>query len=264
MQRVHIDDLVAHVQKNEQWTVLNLAALAEKEERFKLSSGRTLERRLGEALNATLESTTTLAKIRANIGSYNFSSQYQQEPVPAEGNIVKWEWFRFYNYVPQAQRRTRIIQSWDTAMKAHDGTDYSACVTMREVDGKYYILDVYRARLDFPALKKQIVALKEEFGANHVIIEDKGSGTGLIQVLEMEGFPVIAYKPEGDKADRLVTQSALIEQGSVFLPEKAGFLGEFRSELLSFPNGSHDDQVDALSQALDWMHGRSISILDVL
>jgi predicted phage terminase large subunit-like protein len=264
MQRVHIDDLVAHVQRNEQWTVLNLAALAEKEERFELSSGKVLGRRSGEALNATLESTTTLSKIRANIGSYNFSSQYQQEPVPVEGNIVKWEWFRFYTALPQAEKRTRILQSWDTAMKAHDGTDYSVCVTIREVDRKYYILDIYRDRLDFPALKKKVVEMKEEFGANHVIIEDKGSGTGLIQMLEMEGFPVIAYEPEGDKADRLVTQSALIEQGSVYLPENAGFLGDFRSELLSFPNGSHDDQVDALSQALDWLHGRSLSIFDVL
>lgn len=264
MQRVHLDDLVGYVQRNEAWTVLNLPAIATTSEKFCLSDGRLYERKVGDILNPALEAEATLATIRANLGSYNFSAQYQQEPIPESGNIINWQWFRFYDDLPQPSRRNRIIQSWDTAMTAHDGSDYSACITIHEIDRQYFILDVYREKLDFPTLRRKVVEMQQVFAAESIIIEDKGSGTGLIQQLYSDGVAAIPYKPEGSKADRMVAQSATIECGSVYLPRAAPWLDEFKTEIVSFPYGRHDDQIDALSQILDWLNGKSVSIFDVL
>ncbi len=109
-----------------------------------------------------------------------------------------------------------------------------------------------------------MVDYKDRFNADNIVIEDKNSGTSLIQQLRSEGIFCIEYKPEGTKADRMVAQSASIEAGRVFLPENAPWLEELRAEIVSFPYGQHDDQIDALSQALHWLTTRSISILDVL
>lgn len=264
MQRIHLDDLVGYVQRNEEWTVLNLPAVAMQYQSFKLRNGAVITREKGDVLNPQLESEATLGKIKANLGSYNFSAQYQQEPIPESGNIINWDWFQSYSEIPTATRFSRVIQSWDTAMKAHDGSDYSACITLMEVDSSYYILDAYRGKLDFPSLKKKVIDYKERFEADSIVIEDKNSGTSLIQQLRSEGIFCIEYKPEGTKADRMVAQSAAIEAGRVHLPKEAPWLDDLQSEIVSFPYGRNDDQVDALSQALHWLTTRSISILDVL
>ncbi|HEU5048592.1 MAG TPA: phage terminase large subunit [Rickettsiales bacterium] len=265
MQRIHLDDLVGFVQQNEEWTVLNLPAIAINDEVHCLSNGEKLKRAAGVVLNPTLESAATLAGIKANMGSYNFSAQYQQEPVPDSGNIIKWEWFRTYDELPVRQSgRDRIIMSCDTAMKAHDGSDYSAFIIAREIDRRLYILDVFRDKLDFPQLRRKILELMGEFNVHTLLIEDKGSGTALIQQLYRDGIGAIAYEPKGDKKDRAVTQSAYIEGGQVHIPEYASWLDDFRQEIVAFPYGRNDDQVDALSQLIDWLWGDGVSIFDVL
>ena len=265
MQRVHIDDLVGYVQRNNEWVVLNLPAIANKSEEFRLANGEIYKREIGDILNPKLESAATLGAIKANLGSYNFSAQYQQEPIPESGNIINWDWFDYYDELPikSTNYRDRTIQSWDTAMTAHDGSDYSVCITIREINNKYYILDVYREKLDFPSLKKKIVAIKKQYNADVVIIEEKASGISLRQQLKSEGFSTIAYIPEGDKKDRMVAQSSHIEAGKVFLPKNAKlkWLDDFRAEVVSFPYGRNDDQIDALSQVLDWLSKRKRGLL---
>lgn len=257
MQRIHIHDLAAFVQEHEHWEVLNLPSIAIADETFHLSSGKVLGRKKGEALNPSLEDLNYLETTKNKIGGYNFSAQYQQCPIPDSGNIIKWEWFQPYTEIPTGHARPRIIQSWDTAMKTYDGSDYSACVTIKQVDKQYYILDVFRKKLDFPSLQKQIIRQKEHFKAGTVVIEDKGSGTSLLQSLRREHqFSAIAYNPQGSKADRIVAQSATIEAGEVFIPAKATWLDDLRTEIVSFPYGRHDDQIDALSQGLDWAKSR--------
>ncbi len=89
MQRVHTDDLCSFVQENEEWEVLNLPAIATKDEEFELSSGRIITRRIGEVLNPQLESQFILETIKKNLGNYNFEAQYQQNPIPEGENILK-------------------------------------------------------------------------------------------------------------------------------------------------------------------------------
>jgi predicted phage terminase large subunit-like protein len=124
----------------------------------------------------------------------------------------------------------------------------------------YYVIDVWRERLRYPDLKGRIIDHALRFGANSIIIEDKGSGIALIQELRRETADVphpIAFTPEGDKVCRMHAQSAKIEAGQVHLPRRAGWLEEFRLELLQFPRARHDDQADSLSQFLAWLEQRN-------
>jgi hypothetical protein len=132
MQRLHQDDLVGHVLGQEPWDVLSFAAIAEEEEMHLIEGPlgrRTYRRCIGEPLHPARESRLTLAAIRETMGSYTFASQYQQNPTPVGGAMVKTEWLRFYNPADLPERFSRVVQSWDTANKAAELNDYSVCTT---------------------------------------------------------------------------------------------------------------------------------------
>jgi predicted phage terminase large subunit-like protein len=256
MQRLHDDDLAGHLLARGGWIHLKIPAIAQKLEGFKYAPTKFHFRNKGEVIHPELEPIEVLDDLRLAMGSANFSAQYLQEPEPADSDLIKWSWFRTYDKIPGSSGNDEIWQSWDTAIKADELNDYSACVTALVRDRRYYILNVYRARLDYPSLKQQIVRHAQAFGDNRarVLIEDKGSGSSLIQDLRHDRLVrPISFEPEGDKVSRLVCQTAVIERGDVFLPETAPWLDEFRKEILQFPNGKHDDQVDALSQFLNHM-----------
>jgi predicted phage terminase large subunit-like protein len=116
-----------------------------------------------------------------------------------------------------------------------------------------YLLSVLRRRLEYPALKRAVREQQNLFDASVVLIEDKASGTQLIQELVMDGcHAVTKYTPECDKIMRLHAQTALIENGFVYVPESAPWLAEYLHEMTVFPKGKHDDQVDSTAQFLDW------------
>ncbi len=130
---------------------------------------------------------------------------------------------------------------------------------MQKEEQVLYLIDLTREKLGYPNLKRRVVELARMFNADSVIIEDKGSGISLIQDLRsgVEGAPYpIEFTPEGDKVTRMSTQSAKIEAGHVFLPLRAEWLDDFRTELLQFPHGRHDDQIDSVSQFLNWIDQR--------
>ena len=112
---------------------------------------------------------------------------------------------------------------------------------------------VFRRRLEYPALKRAVREQQSLFGANDVLIEDKASGTQLIQELIADGcHGVTRYQPTTDKIMRLHAQTAMIENGFVHIPETAPWLAEYLHEMTVFPKGKHDDQVDSTAQFLDW------------
>ncbi len=254
MQRLHVDDLVGHVLEQEDWVHVNIPAIAEENQRLQIGPNRFIERRQGEVIHPGREPLATLEHIRKTLGSYNFSSQYQQSPVPPGGAMIKWSWFGSYPEPPEKEGNDRVIMSWDTASKAEEINDYSVCTTWQEGGGRYYLIDVVRRRLEYPDLKRLVVEEAHRHGADVVLIEDKGSGIHLIQDLQRDGVVMpIAIQPEGDKVTRMSAQTAKIEDGHVLLPERAPWLQDFQTEILQFPRGRHDDQVDSLSQFLAWI-----------
>jgi predicted phage terminase large subunit-like protein len=259
MQRLHIDDLTGHVLGKEPWVHLNLPAIAEVEQRIPIARSRFHMRRPGELLHEARESKADLDRIKATIGSFNFSAQYQQRPIPLEGEIVRWEWFRLYDELLPRESGDTIVQSWDTASKAEELSDYSVCTTWRIKGNDYYLVHLVREKLNYPSLKRRVIEQARRFNADSIVIEDKGSGISLIQDLRggNENIPYpISFTPEIDKVTRMSAQSAKIEAGHVFLPRRAEWLDDFRAELLQFPYGRYDDQVDSVSQFLNWIDRR--------
>ena len=164
---------------------------------------------------------------------------------PLGGGLVKAEWFKRYRENEVPERFDRIVQSWDTANKATELSDFSVCTTWGVSGKKLFLLSVFRRRLEYPALKRAVREQQSLFGATEVLIEDKASGTQLIQELITEGcHGVTRYQPTGDKIMRLHAQTAVIENGFVHIPEAAPWLAEYLHELTVFPKGKHDDQVD--------------------
>jgi predicted phage terminase large subunit-like protein len=256
MQRLHEDDLVGHVLAQEPWEVLSFPAIAEADEVHEIETilgTRRFRRRQGEALHPEREPLEVLDRIRGTIGEYHFAGQYQQSPAPLGGGLVKLEWFKRYRQDELPERFDRIVQSWDTANKATELSDFSVCTTWGAKGKELFLLNVFRRKLEYPALKRAVREQQSLFDANVVLIEDKASGTQLIQELIADGcHGVTRYQPSTDKVMRLYAQTALIENGFVRIPEAASWLAEYLHELTVFPKGKHDDQADSTAQFLGW------------
>jgi predicted phage terminase large subunit-like protein len=260
MQRLHEDDLVGHVLRHGGWKLLRFPAIAEEEEAHAIAmptgQPRTISRYAGEALHPERESLETLQKIRGIVGAFNFSGQYQQAPAPFGGGMVKLAWFKTYSDLPEFDY---VFQSWDTANKAAELNDYSVCTTWGVHRKALYLLHVLRKRLEYPDLKRAVREQASHWTPRNILIEDKASGTQLIQDLISESaHEVTAYDPKQfDKIMRMGTVTPMLENGVVHLPEAAEWLNDYTHELAMFPNGKYDDQADSTSQALDWYKEKS-------
>jgi predicted phage terminase large subunit-like protein len=257
MQRLHEDDLVGHVLKHGDWEVLSFPAIAETDEIYTVPSWfgtQTFTRRAGEALHAEREPLESLGLMRETQGEYNFAGQYQQSPSPLGGGMVKISWFKTYAHAELPAEFELIFQSWDTANKTSELNDYSVCTTWGLWKNHLYLLHVYRHRLDYPDLRRAVKEQAEAHCAETILIEDKASGTQLIQDLRADGVHgTTRYETKMDKIMRMHSVSASIENGLVHIPVQAFWLAEYLHELSSFPKGKFDDQVDSTSQALDWI-----------
>lgn len=253
-QRLHEEDLAGYVLEQEGWVHVNIPAIAEEKQVIRTTSNQVHVRQEGDLLHPERESNAILNQLKQSLGSYVFAAQYQQRPVPVEGGIVKWAWFSCYDTTPKKEENDHIVQSWDTASKAEQHNDYSVCTTWLIRKNQYYLLDVFRARLEYPALLRKIKFLAKRDDASRIIIEDKGAGTSLIQDLkENSNLNIIQFDPKDDKETRLYTVTNVIEAGHVWLPKDAPWLDIFRHEIMMFPKGKFDDQVDSFSQFLQWM-----------
>jgi predicted phage terminase large subunit-like protein len=258
MQRLHMEDLVGHVlAKDEEWVQLNLPATAPIEQRIPIGLNRFYTRKAGELLQPDREPQHVLDVLRQTLGDYNYSAQYQQEPIPVDGEVFKWGWFQTYDDAPARVPGDRVIQSWDTASKDKELNDYSVCTTWLVKGTAYYLLDVFRKRMNFPDLRKAVISQCERWRPTSILIEDKASGTALVQDFkpgELAGiYRPIPVEPEGDKITRAFAQSNCVEAGQVYIPKTAPWLADLRSELVQFPSGRYDDQVDSISQFLSWI-----------
>lgn len=257
MQRVHIDDLVGYVtrQNGADWTILNLPAISPADQYIPLGDRRTHLFAEGELLHPEREPQHILDDLRANLGSDAFSAQYLQEPVPPGGAMIKRAWISRYCEAPTRRPGQSIIQSWDTAAKGGPGNDWSVCSTWLVARPNYYLLHVHRGRHDYPELRRKALELADRFKPTRILIEDIGAGTALQQELRKAGRPVRAIKVDRDKECRMADVSTRFENGFVHLPERAAWLAALEDELFAFPGSRHDDQVDSISQALK--HGSS-------
>lgn len=253
MQRLHIDDLAGMLLQHGGWDVLELQAIAETEQDIPIGPGQIFHRAVGDVLHPDYEPESILMQMKAQMGTPLFSALYQQRPIPLEGNLIKRKWLRMYEVVPPQNANDLLVISWDTANKASELANHSVGTVWLVRGDICYLLDLVRGRWNFPELKSAVLALKARWPGAANLIEDKGSGTSLIQELRAVGIPVIAINPEADKITRLYTVGHMFEAGAVHFPKHAPWLNELMQELLGFPHFRSDDQVDSISQALAWV-----------
>lgn len=197
--------------------------------------------------------------------SRTWAALYQQRPRPDEGGIFKEAWcLNRYNAIPVDAKR--IVHSWDTAQKEKDINDPSVGTVWhmgRGVPG-YFLREVFRDRIDYPKLKRKVMAYALRDSPSAILIEDKSSGQSLIQELRRDTtLPVIAIEPDGNKIFRAQDVSPMVEAGLVRLPESAPWLIDFESEFFGFPLSTHADQVDSVSQFLQWARAGAGSLESV-
>ena len=149
-----------------------------------------------------------------------------------------------------ASKSDDIIQSWDTASKSGPANDWSVCTTWLIRQGEYFLVDLFRGKLDYPDLRARALGLAQTYGPRMVLVEETGVGMGLVVELRTLRVNVSPVCPATSKEARASNQSAKFEGGQIRFPERAPWLSELEAELLSFPGSRHDDQVDSIVQAL--------------
>jgi predicted phage terminase large subunit-like protein len=252
MQRLHQDDLVGHVLEKESWEQLVIPAVSEEKQTYALGDGRLHRRMRGEVLHPEREPLEILEIARRNLGTMNVSAQYQQNPLPASGNIIKREWLRYYQ--ERCEHYERTIASWDTASTIQESADWSVGTVWGIKGDQFHLIDVVRGRWEVPDLRRRILDLSAHYSVDATLIEDTELGRAITQDLRHTGnLRPILRTARFDKQARLLAQTARFEAGQVVIPREAPWLGAYLEELLAFPASRHDDQVDSTSQALRYL-----------
>ena len=244
--RWHEDDLIGRLirqrdEGEEDWEVLNLPAIAE--------PGDPLGREEGEALWPEMFPPEVLEQIRRTQGPYWWAAMYMGRPTPLEGGVLKREWMNNRYSAPPAMQR--VIQTVDSAAKSGEDNDYSIVATWGTDGIDFYLIDVWRAKVEFPELKRAVSDQFIKHQPSAVYVEDASSGMSLLQEMQRETMiPVIAQQTISNKLGRVHAVSGLFQSGKVKLPRTAPWLAEWIEEHTSFPNGAYDDQVDTTAYAL--------------
>jgi predicted phage terminase large subunit-like protein len=191
--------------------------------------------------------------LEKTLGSYGVAGQLQQRPAPRGGGILKQEWYRYYKQVPRLE--FRMIHA-DTAQKTEEKNDYTVFQCWgRSVTGEAVLIDQIRDKWEAPELIVAARAFWHKHNAGGatlraMMVEDKVSGTGLIQTLRREGIPILPVQRNKDKLSRGHDAAPFIESGNVLLPIDAPWLSDFLTESSTFPGGAHDDQLDPMFDAI--------------
>lgn len=235
------------------WYVICLQAQAERDD-------DPLGRERGEWLWTEYKPASEWERQKRKVGERNWAALYQQRPKPLEGVIFKRHWPNRYR-MGELPPDVYLVQSWDTANKPDEVVNApSVCTTWAVSKLGYYLVHVWRDWVDYPTLKKKAVQLFEEFTPTTVLVEDKASGQSLIQDLRDNTLvPVVAIEVAGDKIFRAEQSTGAWESGLVHLPSDdpaiaPAWLRDFESEIFGFPLSTYKDQVDSVSQAINYIH----------
>jgi predicted phage terminase large subunit-like protein len=252
MQRLHVDDL-SGILIERGWPSMVLPAIAVEAADYAIGEDEFHHRPVGQLLQPERDTAEAIDELRREIGSRVFAAQYQQNPTPPDGNMIKASWLGRYDRAPERYNLQRVVLSCDPAGKAGAHNDYTAITILGVQQQALYVLHVSRGHWMVLQMHDQIIALAAQWQADLVIVEDTSSGMGLIQLLqERSRLSVVGRKPDADKETRMCRQQGRFEAGRILLPNEAAWLADFESELLAFPSGRYDDQVDALLLFLEW------------
>lgn len=267
-QRLHEDDVSAHLAAKGGFRHLDLPAIAIRDEVIPLTRGRSHARRIGDVLNPAREPREVLDQLRAEMGPRAFEAQYQQNPTPTEGDYVQWDRIQFYEDRPERRQLHRIVHSWDPAASADPSADYSVGTVWGHDGSSWLLLDVMRLRLTYADLLDRVRAERARWRADVILVENSSVGPSLLSDLARDMRCLgpaehhapyctrVAADARLPKAERFYSEVARLYSGFARLPREAPWLEALRREMMTFPNARHDDQVDSVSQFLHWAVGQ--------
>ena len=251
MTRWHEDDICGKllnpsVCDPEDWDVLNIPAVCE-------SENDLLGRRIGETIWPEMGYDEEWARLtKAAVGTYAWSGMYQQRPAPLEGGLFKRSSFKYYKVVPEGC--SKVVQSWDCTFKEADTSDFVAGHVWGRKGADFYLLDRVHAKMGISATMQSIRNLSAKWpSARAKLIEDAANGPAVIELLKREIPGILPVHPDGGKVVRAQAVLPYVEAGNVYLPDPsiAPWIHDFVEECANFPNALHDDDVDAMTQALN-------------
>jgi predicted phage terminase large subunit-like protein len=273
-QRLHQQDLTGHILELGDWTHLCLPTEYEptRKSLTVFGNGRIWEdprTNEGDLLWEEKFPRVVLDTLKRGLGSMAYAAQYQQTPIPDGGGQFKQKWFRYFSVqdgvycleTPEGVKHWQEAQCWkyetvDLAISQKQTADYTVISTWAVTPEKDLLLiDRIRERLDNPEQQQQISLSYQRYKHNFIKVENVAYQLALIQQLRRQGLPIREYKPVKDKVSRASTASVYYEGGKVYHPKHAPWLHEWEEELLMFPKGTHDDQVDTLSMACEELAG---------
>lgn len=260
MQRLHIDDLTGHlINQDTGWEVLVLPQEGKGNTVISLPISKVkINRKDGEFLQVERFGEEEKKITQKILGSHGYAGQHQQEPVQRGGNRIKAAWFGKHSVEPIEYEETVI--SIDTANKAKEIHDPTVMEIYGRVGKTWYLREVVREHLAYPDLKKTFFAVYHKYKPDFVLIEDKASGTQLLQEAQEMNFPVVPIEPEADKITRMELQLGVIESGLISLPDPLkfdyGWIHDLDVELSQFPDCVTWDQIDAMSQFVKWVRSQ--------
>jgi predicted phage terminase large subunit-like protein len=260
MQRLHVNDLTGFAQDSGGFNKLSFPAIATGNAFIPVSATDTYHRKVGEPLHAEYEDLNTLERIRDQIGTYNFVSQYQQSPETPSGGLIKQKYIHIIDHCPKIRPDGYWWVSIDSALSTSETADYSALTLGYSNRDGHFVLYVERGRWDYEMLKyKALSYVRRIRGDVTFIVEAAGSGISLIEYMRKAQLHCFHYQAKHDKVERASVVLELFLAGRVYIcnvKSHNGWVEAFINELLTFPNGRHDDQVDSLVQALRWAERR--------
>ena len=282
MQRLHQTDLSGHVIERGNYEHLCLPSEFEPERRsvtsIRWSDPRTEP---GELLFPALFPRSVLDQVKKDLGGAGYAGQHQQRPSPAQGGILQRHWWRYWKprglalppvrvrlpdgteveiyAIDLPEKLDSVIQTWDCAFKDRDTSDFVVGQVIAKAGANRFLLDQVRGRMDMPRTVQAVRALSAKY-PNSVakLVEDKANGPAVIQTLKQEISGMIEVNPEGGKLSRASAISPEVESNNWYLPHPglSLWVPDFIEECACFPNGAHDDQVDAWSQGGNYLRRR--------
>ena len=210
-------------------------------------NGLTWTRNNGDALAPEHENIAALDVIRRDIGSAAFRTKYQQDPASAGSAMLDFTKVSILEEPVKNIRLLKVVQAWDTAIKDGPNCDFSVGMTFGWDDKKWIILDVQRGRMNFSDLKARAKKVHKKWNPDLVIVEDSANGTAMVMDLKKEGMHIKTLGVDGSKEERFAIAAEWLETGKLALLGNSDYFDELRRELVSFPEGRFDDQVDAIS-----------------
>jgi predicted phage terminase large subunit-like protein len=208
-------------------------------------------RNVGESIWLEKFSTEHYLKVKANAPSSTWISLYQQRPAPPSGAIIKSKWLKYWENLPPYF--DLILSSWDCAFKETNNSDFVVGQIWGKIGSQKYLIDQVRDRMSFNDTLKAIKDLNDKWKPHLTLIEDKANGPAIIDVVKKKISGVIPVNPKTSKEARLRACEPTFEAGDVWIPHprKTAWVDGFVLEITTFPSAKNDDQVDAMTQALD-------------